>query len=173
MRTWRNNLSPVVAALNCGQSRRTKTTLVFIWDLARQVRMCSTRCTAKYQRGLQYTDCPAMSWDRKNISQNEKVVNRVDWTHLNHDMLLNTDLGSRFVSSRIIAFRLAYWQHTMCRGSNLRVRLGSVFPDYSKFNNSPWKLMLDAIVGAPPTFLKLLMKSLIATCATYREYLMP
>jgi hypothetical protein len=32
--TWRNNLSPVVAALNLGQSGRTITTLVLIGYLA-------------------------------------------------------------------------------------------------------------------------------------------
>ncbi len=32
--TWRNTLSSVVAALNCAQSERTITALVFIGDLA-------------------------------------------------------------------------------------------------------------------------------------------
>jgi hypothetical protein len=58
--TWRNNVSPVVATLNCGQLGRTMKALVLNGDLACQVRMCSTHCTAKDHGGLQYTYCPAI-----------------------------------------------------------------------------------------------------------------
>ena len=57
----------IVDVLNCGQSGRRITTLMLIGDLAWHVRICLTHCTAKDQGGLQYTDCPTMSWDRNDF----------------------------------------------------------------------------------------------------------